>query len=340
MNSNKIIVIALLGLLALNQVYAHKCGTPEPPRGTGTSKTEQEACFSSNPCDTAAVRDSYIKTSTSAMLTMRVNSIYFGALNDTTAKTNYDKNNEFFVAKYKELLGINVVIESREVNDEYQSVGADDKATHLAMAQKYYRAGWMTTMYTIFDPNTEGLLGYASGFPNALPADLKDWYTIMGIHGLGPAGTTIHHEVGHMIGLYHTFIQQCDACAEGVNSADRNVLGDLCNDTLAVQNESVCNGTLAKPNDCTDVPFGDYAALPLDNYMAYTEDSCQTAGFTPQQSGRARCYLSTSVSFLNPDAAPVVAPTNTPTAAPGTRVSSATQAAAALVSLTALALAF
>lgn len=49
-----------------------------------------------------------------------------------------------------------------------------------------------------------------------------------------------------IIGLYHTFIEQCDSCAEGVNSPDRNVVGDLCNDTLAVQNESNCNGTLSK----------------------------------------------------------------------------------------------
>ncbi len=97
-------------------------------------------------------------------------------------------------------MGITVVIETKEVTDEYQTVDAADKATHLAMAQKYYREGWMTTMYSNFDPNAESLLGYASGFPNELPASLKDWYTIMGIHGLGPAGTTIHHEVGHMLG--------------------------------------------------------------------------------------------------------------------------------------------
>lgn len=39
-----------------------------------------------------SVRDTYIKTDTSALLTMRVNSIYFGNLNDSTAKDNYDKN--------------------------------------------------------------------------------------------------------------------------------------------------------------------------------------------------------------------------------------------------------
>ncbi len=39
-----------------------------------------------------SVRDTYIKTDSSALLTMRVNSIYFGNLNDSTAKENYDKN--------------------------------------------------------------------------------------------------------------------------------------------------------------------------------------------------------------------------------------------------------
>lgn len=54
--NNKAIVIVFLGLLAVSQVYAHKCGTPAPPRGNGASKTQAETCFSSNPCDTASVR--------------------------------------------------------------------------------------------------------------------------------------------------------------------------------------------------------------------------------------------------------------------------------------------
>ena len=94
-------------------------------------------------------------------------------------------------------------------------------------------------------------------------------------------------------------------------------------------------------NDCVDTPILNtftYADLPLNNYMAYTEDSCQTFCFTAQQSGRARCYLSTTVSFLNPDA--IQTPTATPsnTATPGARVSSATQLVAVGFASLALAL--
>jgi hypothetical protein len=347
-------VFALLAILACASVgaYAHKCGTHNPPRGIvdATGRTTA-ACFSANPCDDPATRDTYVKTQSSASLKMRVNSIYFGDLtNNATNKENYDKNMEFFVNKYRDLLGIDVIINTTEVTSEYQTVGAEDNPTHLAMAQKYYKSGWMTAMYSNFDPNPELLLGYASKFPTELPASLADWYTIMGIHSLNAGGTTVHHEVGHMLGLYHVFIQDCadTACSEGVASENRNLVGDLCNDTLPMQNEPQCNGELSKPNDCVDTPILNtftYADLPLNNYMAYTEDSCQTFGFTAQQSGRARCYLSTTVSFLNPDAVqtptatPTATPSNTatPTATPGARVSSATQFAA--VGLASLALA-
>ena len=86
---------------------------------------------------------------------------------------------EFFVNKYRDLLGIDVIINTTEVTSEYQTVGAEDNPTHLAMAQKYYKSGWMTAMYSNFDPNPELLLGYASKFPTELPASLADWYTIM-----------------------------------------------------------------------------------------------------------------------------------------------------------------
>lgn len=107
---------------------------------------------------------------------------------------------EFFVNKYRELLGIEVILNTTEVTTEFQTVPAENNTVHLEMAQKYYKAGWMTAMYSNFDPNPESLLGYASAFPNVLPANTADWYTIMGIHSLGPAGTTVHHEVGHMLG--------------------------------------------------------------------------------------------------------------------------------------------
>lgn len=108
---------------------------------------------------------------------------------------------EFFITKYKELLGINMTIETREVTTEYQTVAANDTALHKVMALKYYKEGWMTVMYSNFDPNPEGLLGYALA-PTELDTglDVKEWYSILGIHSLGPTNTTAHHEIGHMLG--------------------------------------------------------------------------------------------------------------------------------------------
>ncbi len=137
-----------------------------------------------------------------------------------------------------------------------------------------------------------------------------------------------------LTGLQHVFEEYgCAPCSETVNSPDRNAVGDYCNDTLPMWSESRCNGYLDQRKnylinhiqyiftkyihqylhyyitsrnsknfnfvalDCNGAEIGPYDELPLTNYMAYTEDSCQTLGFTRQQAARARCYLNTTLSF-------------------------------------------
>jgi len=54
--------------------------------------------------------------------------------------------------------------------------------------------------------------------------------------------------------------------------------------------------------------FATPAELPLTNYMAYTDDTCQT-GFTTQQAARVQCYISSTLNFiLEGHVPPVAAP--------------------------------
>ena len=87
-------------------------------------------------------------------------------------------------------------------------------------------------------------------------------------------GRTTTHEVGHYLGLYHTFDGGC-APASGCNTN-----GDLICDTNpeSSPNFSPCNRSTCGSPD------------PTNNYMDYSDDICMTE-FTEEQARRMRCTL-------------------------------------------------
>lgn len=145
---------------------------------------------------------------------------------------------------------------------------------------------WPTDRYlNIYTNNAGGggTLGYVPDLPqggsalNTLADRVVILYSTFGRPGtLVPynTGRTTTHEVGHFLGLFHTFQGGCagGSCYGG---------GDRICDT---NNES--QPVFGCPGSSTTCGSAD----PFHNYMDYTDDTCMT-NFTLEQARRIRCTL-------------------------------------------------
>ncbi len=210
---------------------------------------------------------------------------------DYRAIANTMGSNSFDVKIQFELKGITRTMNDSwfNDNDEYGYKTALGKDTNQFM--------------NVYSNTASGYLGYAY-FPQSGGAG--SWYdgVVMLHEAVGgrnngfsqyDQGRTMVHEVGHYLGLYHTFQGGC------TNSYSS---GDLIVDTNA---EETAHYTCDQTTTCGN-------ADPIHNYMNYTDDDCMTQ-FTREQANRTVCSmvnyrpsLFSTISTVDPETGAITLP--------------------------------
>lgn len=144
----------------------------------------------------------------------------------------------------------------------------------------------------VYATSAGGFLGYAYFPSGGIAGSVLDGVTILSDSVGGrnngfsvyDQGRTLTHEVGHYLGLEHTFGRR-NTCSNTFSG------GDFITDTPA-ENASYDNTNGSCPNSIS--AFGNTCGVQraIANYMNYNRDSCMD-NFTSQQSNRMVCSLLT-----------------------------------------------
>ena len=186
-----------------------------------------------------------------------------------------------------------VLVSQQQVpNDDWYGVASItndgvDNAAALAM-KTALAVDPSTTLNLYFNDLPGGLYGYAQ-FPDTWPEDSPRWGVVMDnvtLPGSGDpfgGGNVGTHEVGHVLGLYHTFQDGCHADSQCASS------GDLVCDTPAESSPNGFDQPCGVLRDSCPTSAGND---PVENYMDYSSPSCMIE-FTAGQNVRMHDMLST-----------------------------------------------
>ena len=141
---------------------------------------------------------------------------------------------------------------------------------------------WNTNNYlNIYTNSAGGYLGYVPDLPQGgivgqnLDRVVVAYDAVGYVSGAYGLGRTTTHEVGHYLGLYHTFDGGCGSSSNCYGT------GDLICDTNTQSNPTW--GCPSNSSSCGN-------SNPFHNYMDYSDDVCMWE-FTAEQSNRMRCTL-------------------------------------------------
>ena len=257
-----------------------RCGTKE------LSDTEKAAVEQQVAKHMEAARQG--GTVTSAAVTGGVINVYFHVINQGTGTSNGDISAQMITDQMNVLnaayapwgWSFNLVSTDRTTNSSWYNT-CDQASTESAMKNALRQGTADDLNFYTCNPGG-GLLGWAT-FPSSYASNPK-MDGVVFLHSSLPGGSaapynlgdTATHEVGHWMGLYHTFQGGCSK------------QGDQVSDTPAER--SAAFGCPTGRDTCTT---SKYPGLdPIYNFMDYTDDACMDR-FTAGQDARMDSMFST-----------------------------------------------
>ncbi|OJT19645.1 zinc metalloprotease [Archangium sp. Cb G35] len=252
---------------------AHGCATPTPSE----SETESvQAMLSQYRGAMAAVGS--ITINTYAHVINKGTGISNGDIPDTMIANQMAVLNAAYA---NTPFRFNLVATTRTTNSTWYTAGPDTTAE--AAMKNALRQGTADDLNMYFSSPGGGLLGWAT-FPNWYAGAPKDDGVVIlnsslpggsaAPYNLGDTGT---HEVGHWLGLYHTFQ---GGCAKSTTNG-----GDYVSDTPA--EKSAAFGCPTGRDTCNTTGLD-----PITNFMDYTDDACMDR-FSAGQIARMDSFWST-----------------------------------------------
>jgi hypothetical protein len=223
-----------------------------------------------------------------AAVTGGVVNVYFHVINKGTGISNGDVSDQMISSQMAVLnaawapwgWSFNLVATDRTTNAAWFTMSPNSTAETQAKAA--LRRGTADDLNIYTAGIGGGLLGWAT-FPSSYRNDPLDDGVVV-LYSSLPGGTaapynlgdTATHEVGHWMGLYHTFQGGCSTS------------GDLVSDTPAER--SPAYGCPTGRDTCTSKKFP--GLDPITNFMDYTDDACMFQ-FTAGQDTRMDAQFST-----------------------------------------------